>query len=118
MARLAIEGPDLVVRLSSLEKVIGLASDVRVPLTAITRVRVTDRPWGEASGFRVGAGFPFVILLGRTYNKRGKNFVAIYGRRPTTVVVELAPGQRYQRLYVSNVDEHVVEELRAQVAGP
>lgn len=102
------------VRLSALEKLGGLSGDVRVPLSQVVGARVTDRPYAELRGMRVGTGLPFVILLGRMIYLGGKDFVAIYGTG-RTVVVELAAGAPYRRILVSTKDLGIADEIQERV---
>jgi len=115
MATLRIRGAELVMELSPLEKLGGFSGDVRVPLSSVRKVRMTDKPYSELRGLRVGTGIPFVIVLGRMIHRGGTDFVAVY-RRDRTAIVELAEGQRYKRLYVSGADERAVDELQAAAA--
>lgn len=117
MATLAIDGSMLEVRLSTLEKMGALSGDVSVPLSSVTGVHVTDKPYAELRGLRVGTGLPFVIVLGRMLYSGGKDFVAIYGTG-RTVVVELGPDAPYRRIMVSGADTRVADELRARLAPP
>ena len=116
MAALTIQGSELVVTLSMLEKLGALHGDVRVPLTAVTGVRLTDTPYAELRGLRVGTGVPFVIVLGRMLFRGGQDFVALYGRR-RTAVIDLAPGLEFSRLLISEPDEAVVRALRGEAAA-
>ena len=111
MANLRIEGEELVVELSMLEQLGAIATGVRVPLSEVTAVRTTDDPYAELRGIRVGTGLPYVIVLGRMVFPGGRDFVAIYGRRRRTVVIDLARGSGYQRLLLSSPDPAVVEAL-------
>ena len=114
VATLVLEGSSLVVRLSALEKIGGLSGDVSVPLTQVVGARVTDRPYAELRGMRVGTGLPFVIVLGRMIYRGGKDFVAVYGTG-RTVVVELAPGAPYRRLLVSTPDPRIADDIQERV---
>ena len=59
MAKLIVDGPDLVVRLSWLEKLGALHRDVRVPLRFVRSVAAEPRPWYALRGVRlIGTGFP------------------------------------------------------------
>ena len=64
MAKLIVDGPDLVVHMSSLEKLGALRGDVRVPLRTVQSAEVEPHPWGALRGIRVGTGIPGVIALG------------------------------------------------------
>ncbi len=115
MATLKLDGDDLVVELSPLEQVGAITTGVRIPRSSVTAARLTDDPYAELRGLRVGTGIPYVIVLGRMVFPGGKDFVAIYGTR-RTAVIDLAPGSRYARLLVSSPDESVVAALAATTA--
>lgn len=117
MARLAIEGHQLVVRLSLLEQLGAIkVFEPQVPLAAIRRIRWTQGPWEELVGIRApGTGIPRVIMLGTVRYRGGCDFCAIYGRRPA-VVVEL-DGTPYRRLLVSSTDAPRVADHLNQVAS-
>jgi hypothetical protein len=114
MALIATEGSELVVRLRPLEKVGAMHGDIRVPLAAIRSVSVAAQPWGLLRGFRApGTGLPGVIMLGTSRGAFGKDFAAVYARRPA-VLVEL-DGQSFQRLIVCTADpDSDVASLRQQ----
>jgi hypothetical protein len=100
MATLAVEGADLVVRLSPLEKLGSLRGDLRMPLAAVRSATVEPEPWPLVRGMRLaGAGVPGVIALGTRRYRGGKDFTAVYGRRPV-VRVELAEPSPFTRLLV------------------
>jgi len=59
MATLAVDGNELVVRLSALEKIGALRGNIRVPLASVRAVRVSETPWSELRGVRApGTGLP------------------------------------------------------------
>jgi hypothetical protein len=115
VAALATEGSELVLRLNPLEKFGALHGDIRVPLAAISSVAVVSNPWNELRGLRApGTGFPGVIMLGTSRGPFGKDFAAIYVRRPA-VLVELN-GQAFQHLIVCTADPHGDHALLRQQA--
>jgi|1185.fasta_scaffold723316_2 hypothetical protein len=116
MATLRREGDELVVLLNDLEKIGGLRSGPRVPLSAIRDVRVTDNPFRELRGLRApGTGIPGVIALGTWRYRGGKDFAALYRGGPA-VVVELE-GAPLRRLLVSAHDAALLrEELLSETA--
>lgn len=116
MATLTIEGEALVVRLSVLEKLGAFAGDVRVPLSHVRTARMTEAPYSELRGIRVGTGIPFVIVLGRMYYGGGKDFVAVYGQGPTAII-ELDAGHPYRRLFVSGTSPETVLEIAQRAQG-
>jgi hypothetical protein len=100
MATLVVEGADLVVRLSPLEKFGSLHADLRVPLNAVRSATVETQPWSLVRGMRLaGSGVPGVIALGTRRYLGGKDFTAVYGRRPV-VRVELDEPSPFTRLLI------------------
>ena len=95
MARLIIDGPDLVVGLSWLEKLGAFRGDVRVPLRAVRSP---------------GTGVPGVIALGTRHYAGGRDFAALRGRGPA-VRVDLDGQSTFARLVVS------VRDTRSTVAA-
>ena len=103
MATLAIDGDDLVLELTTAEKLEGLHSTIRVPLSAVTAVRAVDDPWAALRGIRApGTGLPGVIAVGTRRGSSIKDFAAVHGKGPA-VVVELK-GAQYGRL-VATMDD-------------
>jgi hypothetical protein len=110
MARVGREGDELVVRLNDLEKAGALRGDVRVPLSAVRAVTVSERPFRDLRGLRApGAGLPGVIALGTWRYRGGKDFAALYRGGPA-LVVELDEGAPYRRLLVSAHDAVALRE--------
>lgn len=100
MAKLIIDGPDLVVQLSSLEKLGALRGDVRVPLRTVQSAEVVPHPFGALRGIRVGTGIPGVIALGIRKFAHGQDFTAVVGGKPA-VRVDLSDESPFSRLVVS-----------------
>jgi hypothetical protein len=113
MAKLIVDGPDLAVRLSPLEKLGALHWDVRVPLRAVRSVEAESHPWKAARGVRLaGTGIAGVVVLGTRYFMNGRDFVAIVARRPA-VRVELSDESPFEQLLVSVRDpESTVAAIR------
>ena len=118
MAQLYVEGSELVVGLSWLEQLGALCGGVRVPLSQVRSVRVSDEPYAELRGLRVGTGIPWVVVLGRMVTwDNGTDFVAVYGRKDRTVIVELAEGAPFARLLLTGQGESIVTQLQARLAN-
>ena len=101
MAQLVIDGDDLVVELSTLEKLGALHGDVSVPLRAVRNVRASVTPYREVRGIRApGTGWPRRIAIGTWRYRGGKDFACIVGKQPA-VVVELEDAA-YGRLVVGS----------------
>jgi hypothetical protein len=115
VATLVVDGSDLVVKMSELEKFEALHPDVRVPLSAIREIRAVDEAWPELRGIRApGTGIPGVIAVGTRRGSFGKDFVVVHGKEPA-VVVELADAT-YSRIVVTTPDaDRVATEIRGQL---
>jgi hypothetical protein len=103
MAKLVVEGPDLVVQMSSLEKLGALRGDVRVPLSNVQSAEVEPNPWGILRGMRIGTGIPGVIALGIRRFAHGQDFTAVTGSGPA-VRVDLSNESPFSRLVVTVTD--------------
>ena len=114
MATLVTDNGDLVLALSRREKIGGMHGDIRVPLSAVEDVAVTDKPFAELHGQRApGTGIPRVIALGTWRTKRkNKGFAAVY-RRKRGVVVRLRDSE-FAWLCVSADDP---EDVAARISA-
>jgi hypothetical protein len=102
VATVDLQGDDVVVRLTPIEKLGALHGDVSVPRTAVRAVEVEPQPFSKLRGLRApGTGWPGRIALG-TWRKRGgkKDFVAVYRGRPA-VILTLDDDVGYDRLVIS-----------------
>jgi uncharacterized protein len=119
VAELEVEGDELVLRMTTLEKVEGVHGDIRVPLSTVRVVRAVPNPWHGAHlrGMRApGTGLPNTVMVGTRRGGFGKDFAAVHGTGPA-VVVDLA-GAEYHRLVVTDPDaEGVASRLRAATEG-
>ena len=116
MAMLCTEDDDLVLRLSRLEQVGALHGDIRVPLSAVDDLQISERPFGELRGIRApGTALPRRIALGSWRHRRGKDFAALYRGRPA-IIVRLR-GAPFQRLLVCAEDaEACLTAIQARLA--
>jgi hypothetical protein len=104
VSRLIIDGADLVVGLSWLEKLGAAHGNVRVPLQAVRSVVAEPQPWGVVRGSKLaGTGIRGVAVLGTRYFGGGRDFVAVTKGRPA-VRVDLSDDASYARLLVSVSD--------------
>jgi uncharacterized protein len=115
VADLSVEGDELVLTMSALEKAEGFHSNIRVPLSAVRDIRSVDDPWGELRGLRApGTGVPGVISVGTRRGGGVKDFVVVHGRGPA-VVVDM-DGAEFGRFVVTNERaQEVATGLRRQV---
>ncbi|MGW0086488.1 hypothetical protein [Streptomyces sp. NPDC003393] len=91
MARMCVEGDDLVVRPALWEKAVARQGDVRVPLAAVRRVTVETDWWRTLRGSRRrGICVPGLVCVGTRAHQAGTDFVAVRPGRPL-VCVELRP---------------------------
>lgn len=104
MARLLVDGGELVVRLSWWEGLLARRHEVRVPLSAVRGVTV-ERDWWRALRGVGGSGsfIPGVVALGVRTHPAGYDFAAVRAVRAPVVEVELrSPVQSpFARLAVS-----------------
>ena len=109
---LLVDGSDLLVKMSDVEKFEAMHADVRVPLNTVRTVRVVDDAWPELRGIRAhGTGIPGVIAVGTRRGSFGKDFAVVHGKEQA-VVVEL-DGAVYSRIVVTTVDAgSVVAEIQ------
>ena len=104
MSRLMVDGPDLVVGLSWLEKLGAAHGNVRVPLQAVRSAVAEPQPWGAVRGAKLaGTGIRGVAILGTRYFDGGRDFVALTKGRPA-VLVELSDDAPFAQLLVSVSD--------------
>ncbi|MFJ4780031.1 hypothetical protein [Streptomyces sp. NPDC088762] len=103
MARLYVDGDQLVVHLSWWEKVAARRKGPRVPLAAVADVAVVTDWWRPLRGRRIrGTLVPSVRCVGTWRHVTGQDFVAIRARDLRVVRVELRPPSPYDRISVSD----------------
>ncbi|MCX4904837.1 hypothetical protein [Streptomyces sp. NBC_00878] len=101
MARMFVDGDDLVVHLTWREKAAARGGDLRVPLTAVCRVTVEPDWWRALRGApQRGISIPGTLCIGTRSHHAGTDFVAIRSGRPL-VCVELRPSAPFRLLAVS-----------------
>ena len=120
MARLVVEGLDLVVRLSRIEKVVALRGNIVVPLSAVEDTSVIDHPWGSRvlSELRIGISTTapgqrlITLLVKAKLRTPGRAAVIVYGNR-RSVVVTLSENDTPWRLIVVScaMAEHVAADI-------
>ncbi len=94
-----IDGSDLVLSLTSWEKVAGFHADIRVPLAAVQSAVAVKYPWPTLRGWRMaGIAIPGRFALGTRRHGDGFDFCALH-RRQEAVQVDLNAG-RFTRLIV------------------
>jgi hypothetical protein len=88
MAHIVIEDGRVRLELSLLEKLGAIRSSPEIALGEVESVEVVANPWTSKvlKGFRIGTGIPYLVLLGTMQYRKGRDFCAIYKRRPNAVV--------------------------------
>ena len=99
MAELAIEGDDLVVRLSTVEKLEAVHGEVRVPFASVKTVEVLDDTLGAIHGIRVGTGIPGSVAIGTFSSRTAKIFAVVHHDTPRGVRVTLG-GDHFDEIIV------------------
>ena len=88
MANVVEEGNNLILKLSRWEKLGSFHRDLKVSKENLISKKVIENPWSRLvlKGVRApGTGIPYVVLLGTMRYKGGKDFTAIYKRKPVTI---------------------------------
>jgi hypothetical protein len=89
MAHLVIAGEKVRLNLSILEILGAFHGSPEVSLSEVESIELVDNPWVREvlKGVRApGTGIPFVVMLGTMRYLQGKDFVAIYRRKPAAIV--------------------------------
>lgn len=88
MASIEVRGNSITLKLSVWEKMGSFHKNISVSKDKLIKKTVHQNPWSKdiLKGVRSpGTGIPYVILLGTMRYKGGKDFTAIYKRKPVTV---------------------------------
>jgi uncharacterized protein len=90
MAELQVEGAELVLHLSGLEKAAAVHGDLRVPLSAVRAVEVLEDAHEPADhGFKVGERLPRVVEVATVRAGGKKIFAAVHHDTPRGVRIVL-----------------------------
>lgn len=89
MGKVIEQGNQLVLKLSLIEKIFALHfKQLTVSKEKLISKKSYAKPWSTEvlKGVRApGTGFPYLILLGTMRYRGGKDFTAIYKKRPVSV---------------------------------
>ncbi|MET9962276.1 hypothetical protein ABZ128_25000 [Streptomyces sp. NPDC006326] len=113
MARVTVEGGELVVRLSLRESLAARRREVRVPLSSLRRVEVESSWWRVLRGVPGHGSWRPGRCLGVRHAPGGDDFVAVKAQGPV-LCMELAGEGALRRVAVSVPDaRRLCEELSA-----
>ncbi len=88
MAKVIESKNKLLLELSFWEKIFAFQKSLSMDKSLLVEKKLEQNPWSPAvlKGIRApGLGFPFLILLGTMRYKHGKDFTAIYKKRPVEI---------------------------------
>lgn len=112
MAELRVEGSELVLHLTGMEKVEGVHGDLRVPLSAVRRVEVLNDAHDPAdTGFKVGTRIPGVIEVGTMHGSGKTVFAAVHQGTPRGLRVVLEGAAQDEWIIGCENPEAVVAEI-------
>jgi hypothetical protein len=108
MADVAREGNEIVLKLSTGERIMAMHRDVRVPLSAVTSIDVVDEPIRRIQGLKpsnskvLGGYWPGWFAYGSFFDGAVRRllFAAVNRRKPRGLEIIL-DGAKYTRLLVS-----------------
>ena len=86
---LKVGGNRLTYELSVLEKIGALASSPSADVAHLISVTREENPWSTKvlRGIRApGTGFPYVIMLGTMWHRKGRDFCVVYKKRPVLIL--------------------------------
>ena len=105
---LKISGDRLTYELSALEKVGALASSPSADIANLISVTREENPWSTRvlRGIRApGTGFPYVIMLGTMWHRKGRDFCVVYKKRP--VLILEFKNEKFKRWVIPATDQNV-----------
>ena len=110
MAKVIREGDRLRLELSLWAKLGAFHfATIDTPISAITSITQVKRAWTRVTirGVRApGTAFPYLIALGTMRHRGGKDFVAIYFRRPAWVIeIDGRPFKRWVLTSNDNLEQ-------------
>lgn len=114
MVDLRVDGGEIVVGLTRLEKVAALHGDVRVPVAAVRGVEVVDDGPVAVHGLRApGTAWPGGPKIGTWRRRDGRTFAVTRRGRPALRLTLDDPRSAFTELVVTVDDPHAVAGLLA-----
>lgn len=110
MARVIREGEKVRLHITAMEKLGAFhCATIETSIDSITSISQVERAWTRETirGVRApGTAFPYVIALGTMRHRRGKDFIAIYFRRPAWVIeIDGGPFKRWVLTSSDNLEQ-------------
>ncbi len=112
MAELILDGIDLVLKLSTLEKVEGVHGDIRVPLSSVQSISVVEDVIHAVHGIKMpGSRLPGIFAMGTFISGNHTIFAIVHHQNKRGVQVRLQ-GAKYDALIVGVEEpETLVKDL-------
>ena len=86
MAELLVDGDDLVLRLTGLERVEAVHGDLRAPLASVRSIEVLEDAHQPADhGIKVGERLPGVSEVATIYGRGSRLFAAVHHDTPSAI---------------------------------
>ena len=104
---LKVVGDRLTYELSALEKVGALASSPSADIANLISVTREENPWSTRvlRGIRApGTGFPYVIMLGTMWHRKGRDFCVVYKKR--SVLILEFKNEKFKRWVIPATDQN------------
>ena len=94
MAELIVDGSELVLHLTPVQRMVSFHNDLRVPLSSVLAVTSVEKPWLALRGRRMaGTALRGVAAMGTwTHSDRLYDFCLVRGQQ-TAVQIELSTGR-------------------------
>ena len=111
---LKVVGNRLAYELSVMEKIGALASSPSAEVAHLISVTREENPWSTRvlRGIRApGTGFPYVIMLGTMWHRKGRDFCVVHKKLPV-LVLEFT-NEKYKRWVIPATPEN--ENLLAKI---
>lgn len=113
MAHIERFGSYVVLALTKHEKFFALHSSPQAKFSEIISVRKVRQVWSwkVMRGMRApGIGIPYLIAIGTWRYRRGKSFIAVYGKRPAYIVT-FKVGKFKQWIFTPDNSEEEMESI-------
>lgn len=115
MAELSLDGDELVLSLTTLEKAEAVHGDLRAPLSALQGLEVLDDAHGAAdTGFKLGTRVPGVVEVATIRSQGRRVFAVVQRDTPRGVRVSLGASPYDEWIVGCSNPEAVIERLRAK----